>query len=409
VFATDAHLLKNPAMNRPAATTTAAAALRATLLAVSFALASSWSCAPKADRPAHAGRSKTDQSKLQRYSFNQSGVGVDFRVVVYCADLAAARQAQAVVAKRLDKLGDLLDRSRPTSELAQVEENAGLGSVRVSDEFYALFRQLDRLSTQSNGALDVTTGAAAALWKDSVEAGELPTDDAVAHARKSIGQEKLHLDAVNRTVALTSPGMRFDVDDIVAAYACDCIMEALNLAGFPIALVDAGRASSGRAGCILVGDAPPGQPGWRVFIDDADPRVPEHKVTLTRNAIVSSGRLCEIIHIGAAAGGGGGGGGDYASLIDPHSGIGSRNLATVTVAAPHAWLAAALARGAAVLGEANGRGFIRGTPGAIGWFHYPLGATRPTITVPATQPMIGLPGQPAPFLRRSSPARPIPK
>jgi thiamine biosynthesis lipoprotein len=272
--------------------------------------------------------------------------------------------------------------------------------VRVSDEFYALFRQLDRLSTQSKGAFDVTTGAAAALWKDSAEAGELPTDDAVAHLRKSIGQEKLHLDAVNRTVALTEPGMRFDIDDVIAAYACDCVMEALDLAGFHAALVDAGRASSGRAGCILVGDAPPGQPGWRIFVDDADPRVPEHKITLTRNAIVSSGRLSEIVHIGA---------GDYAPLVDPHTGIGSRNLAAVTVAAPHAWLAAALARGAAILGEANGRGFIRRTTGAVGWFHYPLGATRPTIMTPATQPIIGRPGQPAPFLKRSSPAAPTPK
>jgi thiamine biosynthesis lipoprotein len=380
-------------MNRPAAV------LRATFLAALFALtsASSWSCARKAADSASAAREKKGQPKLsnfQRHEFNQSGVGFDFRVVVYCPDVAAARQAQAVVARRLDKLADLLDRSRPTSELAQVEENAGLGSVRVSDEFYALFRQLDRLFVSSKGAFDVTTGAAAALWKDSVEAGELPTDDAVAHARKSIGQNKLHLDAVNRTIALTEPGMRFEADDVIAAYACDCIRETLELAGFPVALVDAGRASAGRAGCILVGDAPPGQPGWRIFVDDADPHLPEHKITLTRNAIVSSGRLSEIVHIGA---------GDYAPLIDPHTGIGSRNLATVTVAAPHAWLAAALARGAAVSGEANGRGFIRGTPGAVGWFHYPLGATRPTITAPATQPVVGPPGQPAPFLKRPRP------
>src|SRR3954471_9239993 len=109
-------------MNRPAA-----AGLRATFLAVPLALTSSWSCAPKADRPAHNERSKKDQPKLERHEFNQSGVGVDFRVVVYCADAAAPRESQAVAAKRLEKLADLLDRSRPTSELAQVEENAGLG------------------------------------------------------------------------------------------------------------------------------------------------------------------------------------------------------------------------------------------------------------------------------------------
>jgi thiamine biosynthesis lipoprotein ApbE len=192
--------------------------------------------------------------------------------------------------------------------------------------------------------------------------------------------------------------MRLDIDDVIAAYACDCVMEALQLAGFPVALVDAGRGSSGRAGCILVGDAPPGRPGWRVFVDDADPRTPEHRITLTRNAIVSSGRLSEVVHLGA---------GVFSPLVDPTTGIGSRNLATVTVAARHAWLAASLARGAALLGEAKGRLYIRGTPGAIGWFHYPLGATRPSLAAPGTRPSIGIPGQPAPFLRR--PAAPSSK
>lgn len=366
-------------------------------LAVSLLLlASSWSCAPKgqeADAPRATVSAK--DSKLKRYEFNQSGVGVDFRIVVYCADAEAAWRAQGVVGKRLDKLADRLDRTRSTSELAQVEENAGLGAVRVSDEFYALFRQLERLSMRSNGAFDVTTGAAAALWKDSVDAGELPTDDAIAHARKQIGEDKLKLDAVNRTVALTESGMRFDMDDVIAAYGCDCILEALQLAGFSIALVDAGRASSGRAGCILVGDAPPGQPGWRIVVDDADPRTPERNVTLTRNAIVSSGRLSHVVRVGA---------GEFAPVIDPRTAVGSRNLAAVTVAAPHAWLAAALARGAAVLGEPNGRQFLRGTPGTAVWFNYPLGATRPTVVPPATQPVMKPLGQPAPFLKR--PAQP---
>src|SRR5438128_1546108 len=70
--ATGPHLLKNPAMNRRAA-----AAFQAAFLAASFALAASWSCAPRAPRSAHASRPAADQPKLQRHEFNQSGVGVD--------------------------------------------------------------------------------------------------------------------------------------------------------------------------------------------------------------------------------------------------------------------------------------------------------------------------------------------
>src|SRR4051812_46850730 len=130
-------------------------------MSVAWLSAAAASCAPKSrSQPAaehaphhrvHRGSPDDFASKLQRHEFNQSGLGADFRVVVYCADDAAARRAQAVVATRLDKLADLLDRSRPSSEIAQLEENAGIGSVRASDEFYALFRQLDRLATQSRG------------------------------------------------------------------------------------------------------------------------------------------------------------------------------------------------------------------------------------------------------------------
>ena len=44
--------------------------------------------------------------------------------------------------------------------------------------------------------------------------------------------------------------------------------------------------------------------------------------------------------------------------------------------------------------------------GAIGWFHYPPGATRPVIQMSTTRPGIAphvAPGQPAPFLRRMPP------
>src|SRR5215207_1554177 len=86
------------------------------------------SCAPK--------RSEQDtrQSAMPRYEFTHPALGQAFRVVVYCPDDAAAREAEAVVVRRLAELEEVFDDRedvRPTSEVSRIHANAGIGAVRV--------------------------------------------------------------------------------------------------------------------------------------------------------------------------------------------------------------------------------------------------------------------------------------
>src|SRR3954447_23756195 len=90
--------------------------LLACLTVLAFAALAA-SCAPE-QPPASGARqaaAAVDTSKFPRHELDPSGCGWVFRVVVYCTDAAAAWRAQQVVGARLDKLADLLDRSRPTS------------------------------------------------------------------------------------------------------------------------------------------------------------------------------------------------------------------------------------------------------------------------------------------------------
>src|SRR5688572_15160603 len=225
------------------------------LAAVAVALLGG-ACAPK--------RAKVEdhQPGPVRYEFTHPALGERFRVVVYCPDDAAAAEAEAVVVRRLGELEEILDDRedvRPNSEVSRIHADAGKSPVRVSDDLYALLRQVDDVAERSRGAIDLTTGVYRRRWERAIATSVAPTDEEIRAADPVVGREKLKLDSINRTVFLTTAGTRLDLRGYLAGYVCDRLLAALRRAGFPIALVDGG-------GRIAVGDPPPGREAWLVVV-----------------------------------------------------------------------------------------------------------------------------------------------
>jgi thiamine biosynthesis lipoprotein len=315
-------------------------------------------------RPAPAARLR------HQFVIPESGGGGGLRVVVYCADAAGAARAEQAAADRFARFQKVFDEGRPDSEVSQIHANAGLGAVRVSDELYYLLRQAERLSVRADGAVEPTAGAYDALWRAAAAGGRLPTDEELARADALVGPTKLRLDAIDRTAHLTEPGARLDLSPFVRGYACDVVLDALGRAGFPVALVDAGRR-------IAVGDAPPGTKGWPVRVNNAGRKAPERTLTLVRQGVASSGTLADSVAIDGQS---------YALVMDPRTAIGTRNLAPATAVARRAWQADGLARAAAVLGERRGRKLARSLRNAKVWFHYPPGTSREQFEPAAGEP-----------------------
>lgn len=306
-----------------------------------------------------AGDAEAPSDRL-RHEFVMPYPGGGVRVVVYCTGRAAVARAEQVALERLERFRRVFDETRPDSEVSQVHVNAGLGAVRVSDELYFLLRQAERLAVRSEGAVEPSAGAYDALWRAAAAEGRLPTDEELARADELVGPRKLLLDPIDRTVHLTETGSRLDLSPFLRGYACDLVLEALERAGFPVALVDAGRR-------IALGDPPPGAKGWPIRVYNAGRKAPERTLTLARLAIASSGGLSDVVEINGTR---------YARVMDPRTAIGARNLAAATAVARRGWQADSLARAAAVLGERRGRKLARSLRDAKVWFHYPPGTTR---------------------------------
>jgi thiamine biosynthesis lipoprotein len=316
-----------------------------------------------------------------RVEFSQSALGATFRIVVYCPNQIAAAEAQDVVGKRLAQLEEILDATRESSELSQVyaNANAGRGALRVSDDLFSLVRQADRFSGRSNGGYDVTAGTLSELWQNSFEAGHLPTQEQIDAAKALVGRKKLRLDPINRTIHLAEPGVRLDLQGLLESHVCDLLLTELRQAKLPAALVES-------SGSIALGDVPPGRKGWKIQMDDAEPKSPNRFVLLARQAIASSSHLADRVTIDDAG---------YSKLLFPPAGVGSRNLAPTTVVAPRALQAAVLARITSVNGETAGQKLIASMPATRVWYHYPPGE-RPQ-TQPAAAKSRGQQPQTMPF------------
>jgi thiamine biosynthesis lipoprotein len=272
-------------------------------------------------------------------------MGVQARLIVYAPSTAEAEFAAKAVYSRVAELEDVASDYRPTSELMRLCARAGQGPVKVSDELFTLLSHAQEVARRSGGAFDVTVGPYVQLWRAARKTKQLPSPQALAEARRVVGWEKVKLDAENRTIELTTPGMRLDLGGIAKGYAGDEAIRVLREHGIRAAFFEAG-------GDIVVGDAPPGTAGWEVFIERLlDAGTEGH---LVKNCGVStSGDAEQFVDIGARR---------YSHVVDPRTGVGLTSRSEATVIAPNGITSDALSTAACVLG-AEGIQLVKSYPG----------------------------------------------
>jgi thiamine biosynthesis lipoprotein len=206
----------------------------------------------------------------------------------------------------------------------------------------------------SGGAFDVTIAPVGRLWRRARRDRKLPDPGRVAEARLLVGSNQMVLDTKARTIQLKKPGMKLDVGGIAKGYAAQAALDVLKGAGVSRALV-------GGAGDIVVGDPPVGERGWKIAVAPLEPGKPDpHRVLLLANAAVSTAGDAEryVVIDGHR----------YSHIIDPATGVGVEDRASVTVVAPDGATADALETTVYILGPERGLKLVDETPGAAAIF-----------------------------------------
>jgi FAD:protein FMN transferase len=299
---------------------------------------------------AAASVAQTETSALERFSERQLHMGVEFEVVLYARDRAAADKALAAAFERISALDRIMSDYDAASELSRLSATAPTKEpVVLSADLWAVLAFAQDVSKQSAGAFDVTAGPLTKLWRRARRQKELPTDEQIARALAAVGYKQLQLDGQLHTAKLLKPDMRLDLGGIAKGYAADEALASMGKVGIERALV---RAS----GDIAVSQPPPGEKGWKVGIAPLDPdQTPSRFVLLANQAISTSGDARQYLVVDGKR---------YSHIIDPRNGWGIEGRRSVSVIARRGIEADALATAVSVLDPEAGMRLIEATPDA---------------------------------------------
>jgi thiamine biosynthesis lipoprotein len=295
-----------------------------------------------------------DSAAVKRREFSRLRMGTEFRIVFYTDDEALANRAADAAYARVKDLDAILSDYDPESEAMTLCRESGPGRpVAASPDLLRCLQSAASVSKSSHGAFDVTVGPLTGLWRIARRERRLPEQAVLDEARARIGYENVRIDPEAQTVELLRPGMRLDFGGIGKGYAADEALAVLERHGIRRALVAAG-------GDIVLGDAPPDAPAWRVGIAPLDrpDGPPSRTLALVRGAVSTSGDVFQHVEIAGRR---------YSHLVDPRTGLGTTDPSSTTVVARRGTEADAWASAVSVLGPERGLAAIEKLDGAAAY------------------------------------------
>ena len=218
------------------------------------------------------------------------------------------------------------------SLVSRINRAAGLSAVAADGETIDILKLSRTFSEMTRGAFDVTSGPAAALWKEAMLRGTLPLDKDILQAMELVNWKDVLLDEEAGTVMLKKPGQRIDLGGIAKGYAADRLRERLLEHGVRRALLNLGGTVAAVGCSARIGIQDPFRPIG----------VPMGTLMLEDRCAVTSGiyERCAVID-----------GRRYHHIIDPNTGFPARSgLVSATLIGRDAALLDALATSSLILG-----------------------------------------------------------
>ena len=267
-------------------------------------------------------------------------MGTVARIMVTAEDAGQAHQAIEAAFDKIFQIDQMMSDYDPDSQLSQVNRDAFDEPVQVDADLLEVLAAAKLYSCMSDGAFDITIGPVVQLWRKAREDGAAPTPEAIAKAKASVGHENLTLDAEKHTVRFAKEGMFLDLGGIAKGYAIDKAIEILQAGGVSGAMVDIG----GDLRCFGI----PANRAEHWLIGLQDP-AKEETILMTLNmddmAVATSGDYRRFVMIGEEK---------HSHIVDPATADSAQDLSSVTIIAPTAMAADALATAATVMGDENG-------------------------------------------------------
>jgi thiamine biosynthesis lipoprotein len=261
-----------------------------------------------------------------------------------------ALDAATAALDEIDRLEAQLTVYRESSEINRLNRLAHHGPVPVERRLFDLLALSAALSEKTEGSFDITAGALIKCWGFYRGPRRVPSPEELASARQRVGMRHVVIDPGRRTVHYECHGLEINLGSIGKGYALDQVAELLREDWD----LTAGLVHGGYSSVFALG-APAHDPrGWTVGI--CDPRDPAYRVAAVRlrdRALGTSAVTFQHLEYQ---------GRKLGHILDPRTGWPAEGMLSVSVAAPTAAEADALATAFFILGTARARVYCEAQP-----------------------------------------------
>lgn len=277
-------------------------------------------------------------------------MGTRVSINVWIGELPPAKAGAAIEAAfaEIERIEQIMSEWRPSSELSQLNDNAGGPARPLSPELFEVLQRSKVIAEATDGAFDPTFYAVGQLWHFEPGARP-PAPEQIAAKLSLVGWRDIELDPNTGTGRLARAGMKVGLGAIAKGYAVDRASQVLTQHGFTHHIVEGG-------GDTYVSGTKAGAP-WKVGIQRPDRPGSLAAIPASDRAIVTSGGYQRFIEVDGKR---------YAHILDPRTGWPldeSASAQSITVAATNATDADAYATAVAVMGPEKGMAFVESHPG----------------------------------------------
>jgi FAD:protein FMN transferase len=276
-------------------------------------------------------------------------MATEFEVLLPLGTPAALAAAGAAL-DEVDLLEAQMTVYREDSEVSRINRTAHREPVPVEEGLFGLFQVAARMHADTEGAYDIAAGALIKAWGFFRGPRRVPPAAVRRLALERVGMRHVALDPERRTVRFLRPGLEFNLGSIGKGYALDRVTGLLR-ADWKIscALLHGGGSS-----VYAMGDQPGQERGWSVGIChpwDAGRRLARVRLR-DRGLGTSAATFRHLDYHGRKLG----------HILDPRTGWPAEGMASVSVVAPTAAEADALATAFFILGVDQTRAHCAARP-----------------------------------------------
>lgn len=249
-----------------------------------------------------------------------------------------ANAAIDLAIEEISRIETLFTTFSESSLTNQINANAGIKPVKVTEEFFQLVERAQRISELTHGAFDLSYGSLdKRLWNFDTTMSSLPSANAMKNLAL-INYKNIVLDANDNTVFLKEKGMRIGFGGIGKGYAADRASDVLKANGIKNGVVNA-------SGDLKTWGLHNGKP-WTISVANPDaPLQAFSELEIGEMAVATSGTYEKFVMIDGKR---------YSHTINPRTGLPISGVKSVTVVCPFAELADALTTPISIMGVNDG-------------------------------------------------------